>query len=416
MMGYSSLDDLVNEITNNGKFHRNDWNKINGAAAYTAGRWYDWSMVDGSPPINVHGNIVKNSNFSGGVAEWANVGTGGWAWNIAGNIVHTAGSTANVSQTSGTTIQPSTTYTVVVTTSVMSGTGGVQIAVGGTAGTAITTATTTTQTITTGASPTQLIEIIPASGQTVTVDDLYVFEGTTAAPRFMPYVDQTRQGGIYHGGNVSTDTKHVLSIGGMSASTFAPCTMMLVDMLGAYPRLDGNSASVQNLNNTNTLQRYANGKGVRAFVVASTTMGAVAHNIALDYTNDQGTAGRGLGATVAGTASAISTHIAHSGTAANNYGPFLPLAAGDNGIRSVQSFRLSAATGTANTFYNLVLAKPLCAVNITSASIWGERDLLNQLPSLPQVQDGAYLAWLHFAGAATAISASAYGSAEFGWG
>ena len=36
-MGFSSQDDLVNEVTTNGKFWRADWNKITGAAALTAG-------------------------------------------------------------------------------------------------------------------------------------------------------------------------------------------------------------------------------------------------------------------------------------------------------------------------------------------------------------------------------------------
>ena len=40
-MGWSSLDDFISEVTVAGKFLRQDVNKITGAAAYTAGRWYD---------------------------------------------------------------------------------------------------------------------------------------------------------------------------------------------------------------------------------------------------------------------------------------------------------------------------------------------------------------------------------------
>jgi hypothetical protein len=53
---------------------------------------------------------------------------------------------------------------------------------------------------------------------------------------------------------------------------------------------------------------------------------------------------------------------------------------------------------------------------ITTASVAGERDLLNQIPSLPQVKDGACLVWLYFAGAATAASTNFYGSLEMAWG
>ena len=51
-MGFTSIDDLVDEITNNGKFRRLDWNKITGATAYTAGRWYDFSGLAGTPIAN----------------------------------------------------------------------------------------------------------------------------------------------------------------------------------------------------------------------------------------------------------------------------------------------------------------------------------------------------------------------------
>ena len=40
------MDDLISEIAN-GKTNRFEWNKVTGAAAYTAGRWYDFSSVGG---------------------------------------------------------------------------------------------------------------------------------------------------------------------------------------------------------------------------------------------------------------------------------------------------------------------------------------------------------------------------------
>jgi hypothetical protein len=58
----------------------------------------------------------------------------------------------------------------------------------------------------------------------------------------------------------------------------------------------------------------------------------------------------------------------------------------------------------------------LLTLPITTASVAGERDLLNQIPSLPQVKDGACLVWLYFAGAATAASTNFYGSLEMAWG
>jgi hypothetical protein len=287
------MDDLVNEITS-GKFNRNDWNKLTGAAAYTAGRWYDFSGLAGTPVANA---------FAGTALTW------------------------------------------------------------------------TTCTETTG--------------------------------------NGTQIFGLPNGGNVSPDTKHVLNVSALTGvATGVPAQLMLVDLQGYWPGITNNSATAQTLLGTPTL-RYTNGAGCRLFFVQTATAGATAQNIALSYSNTVPTSGRTLPVTVAMTASAIAPHISHSGTAANNYGPFLPLASGDTGVSTVATVTFSAAnTGTGA----LCLARPLLTLPLTTVSVAAERDLLNQLPSLPRVMDGACLVWLYFAGAATGATTNFYGGVEFGWG
>jgi hypothetical protein len=53
---------------------------------------------------------------------------------------------------------------------------------------------------------------------------------------------------------------------------------------------------------------------------------------------------------------------------------------------------------------------------LTTAGVAGERDLVNQLPSMPRIIDGACLTWLYFSGAATAANSNFYGAVEFAWG
>lgn len=227
--------------------------------------------------------------------------------------------------------------------------------------------------------------------------------------------NETTGFGLYHGGNVSTDIKNLLNMGAVSAvATAVPSTLMLVDMCLYYPGISMNSATAQTLVNTNTLTRYTTGAGLRAGLVIQTSAGATAHNIAISYTNQAGTAGRTLPVTVAGTASAIAPHLTHSGTAANNYGAFLPLASEDTGIRSVQTLTLSAASGGGTAA--LCLYKPLMEIPITTASVYAERDLLNQLPSLPIIQDGACLTWLLFTGGALAATSNIFGKVTSVWG
>lgn len=289
-MAIQSQDQLISSFTS-GKVWRQDWNKITGGAAYTAGRWYDLSPLNGTPIANTWTGTALNAQ-------------------------------------------------------------------------------------------------VPS---------------------------ETTGFGIYHGGNVSTDIKNIINAGAVSAvATAVPGTLMLVDMCLYYPGISMNSAVAQTLVNTNTLTRYTTGEGLRAYLVITATSGATAHNVALSYTDQGNTAGNTLPVTVACTASAIVPHITHSGTAANNYGPFLPLASGDTGIRSVQTITMSAASGSGTAA--LVLCKPLLTLPITTLGVYAERDLLNQLPSLPKIQDGACLTWLYFPGAATAANTNIFGHIQSVWG
>lgn len=220
--------------------------------------------------------------------------------------------------------------------------------------------------------------------------------------------------GIPHGGNVG-DYKVLLNAAAQTAAaTTAPCVLMLVDILGFYPVTTVTTTGAQTLNNTVTLPRYTNGAGVQAFLTPSTVMGAATPNITLNYTNSAGTAGKATPATlpIGNTAAAV-TSIVHSGTGTGKYGPFIPLAAGDAGIRSVQSINLSASY--VSGVLNLVLCKPIMTLPITTLGVTAERDLVNQFASMPRIYDGACLNWLMLAGAATPVASPLSGHLEFGW-
>jgi hypothetical protein len=241
--------------------------------------------------------------------------------------------------------------------------------------------------------------------------------GTGTNLAFQALTDTTSgANGLRHGGDVSPDTKHILNASAFSAApTTMPAVLMLVDLLGFYPITSVTTTGDQALNNTVTLPRYTTGEGVQAFLTPSTVMGAGTPNIRLTYTDSDANAGNLTPGTLpAGLTAAPVTSIPYSGTGAGKYGPFIPLANGDKGIRSVQQFNLSA-TYTSGVL-NLVLCKPLLTLPMTTIGVASERDLLNQVPSLPQVQDGACLAWLMYAGAATPVNSAFYGHLDFIWG
>lgn len=220
--------------------------------------------------------------------------------------------------------------------------------------------------------------------------------------------------GIPHFGNVSPDTKHIINVMATTAiTTGVPSQLMLVDLQGYWPGIATNTTSLQSLTGTPSL-RYANGAGCRMYFVQRVAAGATPSNLSLSYTNQGGTGSRTMPATVSMTASATVGTISHSGVAAGNYGPFLPLADGDTGVQNVASVQFSASMGAGSGA--LCLARPLLTLPLITAAIASERDLLNQLPSLPRVVDGACLVWLLFAGAAVATNTNFYGSIEYVWG
>lgn len=242
--------------------------------------------------------------------------------------------------------------------------------------------------------------------------------GTGTNLAFQQLTDVTANAtGIRHGGDVGGGTgyKHLLNAAAQTASaTTAPCVLMLVDLLGFYPVTTVTTTGAQTLNNTVTLPRYTDGAGVQAFVTPSTVMGAATPNISIGYTNSASVAGKATPTTlpIGNTAAAV-TSIVYSGTGAGKYGPFMPLAAGDAGIKSVQSINLSASY--VSGVLNLVLCKPLLTLPITTLGVTAERDLVNQFASMPKVYDGACLAWLMLAGAATPVASPLSGHLEFGW-
>lgn len=173
---------------------------------------------------------------------------------------------------------------------------------------------------------------------------------------------------------------------------------------------------------TMTIQmpRYASGVGCEAFFSVQTAPTAGGPNLSASaYTNSDGTGSRAFqgSPTNGAAADAYAGRIIHSGNAAGRYGPFLPRQAGDKGIAKIDSFTFSGGTAyTGSGVLALCIARPLLDLSIPVTGMWSERDLVNQLPSLPQVQDGACLVWLQFATGATTNNSPLNFAVDFCWG
>lgn len=167
-------------------------------------------------------------------------------------------------------------------------------------------------------------------------------------------------------------------------------------------------------------RRTSGGAGCEAcFVVQTAPTGGGPNLTASSYTNAAGTAGRAFqgSPTNGAAADAYATRVPHSGNAAGRYGPFLPKQGGDTGIRSIESFTWSAGTAyTGSGVVALCIVRPLLDIMLPVTGALSERDLVNQLMSLPKIEDGACLGWMLFSTGATTNNSPLTTTVDFGWG
>jgi hypothetical protein len=114
-----------------------------------------------------------------------------------------------------------------------------------------------------------------------------------------------------------------------------------------------------------------------------------------------------------GKSAASNTLVLYSGTGAGKFGPFVPLQAGDAGVRLIQTIQHSVSYLSGQ--YTVAYCRPLLTLPMTTVGVAAERDLVNQLPSMPRVYDGACLVWMLYSGALTPANSTFYGHIDFGW-
>ncbi len=245
---------------------------------------------------------------------------------------------------------------------------------------------------------------------------------TGADLTYVPTADTWSEGTIYHGGNVSTATKHFLSAGAACvAAAGAPWYIMAIDLVGFVP-LSGTNVSTTGTKTVTmtalgsgggTGDRYANGQGLRMFVAADTALGANAPTCIVNYLDTGG--GAGATTTFTSTASMGIGQLLNTGAAANKYNPFLPLAAGDTGVSDIVSL-VWAGTAHASGTCIIGLCKPLWMVPVPATGLYNKVDFVNALPSMRRIPDGANIQFLLFQTGATTSGGTINVDFDYGYG
>lgn len=234
-----------------------------------------------------------------------------------------------------------------------------------------------------------------------------------------PLVAATLNGGegLNHGGAVSPATKHVRRLMALTTTATAlPMRMMLLDYLLYYPFVDMSVTDEQSMTNSTTLPRYTDGDGVQVMVVLTNPPGApTSLTFTIGYTNQDGTAGQvsPLNAFGAGVVTGTIGTTDRTKVAGSSGGPFLTLAEGDSGVRSIESFTM--VSGTDVGLVSLVLVKPLAYLTLRGIDAPAEIDYLVDQPTMPRIVDGAYLNWVVCPSGSLAATAL-HGTIETVWG
>lgn len=165
------------------------------------------------------------------------------------------------------------------------------------------------------------------------------------------------------------------------------------------------------------LPRYTNGAGLQAifFNPAATAMGAATPNLSLGYTNSQQVASRATPTVLPiGKSAASNSHILYTGaTGTGKYNYTMPLQSGDAGIAQIDTIQnsVSYVSGT----YTVALIKEITELPLSTLGLAAERNLINEMPSLPRIYDGAALYWIFGSGVATPANSAFSGTANFIW-
>lgn len=216
--------------------------------------------------------------------------------------------------------------------------------------------------------------------------------------------------GIYHGDDKSPQSLHLTDLGLMTPTAGLVGQYKLLDYLLYYPFVDGDDADPQVMDNTVSLPRYESGEGVQvmAVAVAPTTGGG---SFVFSYIDSDGNPQTSPVQVCTTTSASITNLVTSQPAVASVSGPFLTLAQGSKGVRSITSAQFTVANGG---LLALVLVKPLADLAIREVNTMSEISYVTMRAGPPRIYDGAYLN-LIVNTAATIAAGQLAGFAKFAW-
>lgn len=234
------------------------------------------------------------------------------------------------------------------------------------------------------------------------------------AGSFTPCIAQ-KNDAIYFPG-IDADQQRVLTSATMwsNQATFnGPASVIIYDLLGYYPMLDGDSTDEQFCDNALTLPRYMDGVGVFPVMVNHVAPAVQNGVMVMNYTNSDG-ASRSVTMNVP----LNGQNLVCSGVraaAAADVGPLtIGLDGADAGVRSIDSITFTTPPSGLMCIY---LIKPLATMVLGDNLVTAEKEFFSKNGfKCPRIYDGAWLGWFDRIGSGTSRTVSWFGNFTFAWG
>lgn len=213
------------------------------------------------------------------------------------------------------------------------------------------------------------------------------FVGSQAA--FTP-LSGSANNGIYAGTFETNKTKHLARWQIHSTASGGGDICFLNDYLGFYPLIDCDSVDLQEMDNTLSLPRYTDGKGVRIVLIVQAPTSNTA-SLTINFVDDTDTA-RSITRSVC-VGGVIGSCVATGGTdgLVSSSTPFWPLGNGSLGVKSITSVQFASAAGG---FVCLALVKPLAEIQMLEVNITAEKVFGVNKIQPPEILPNAYLNFL----------------------
>lgn len=211
-----------------------------------------------------------------------------------------------------------------------------------------------------------------------------------AVPTTGAIPDRTTIGALPFTAPGGTRDKHLI---GAAITPLVAGVFVLYDRLFHIGGLAGNVTTVQTVQGSPAspaLTRNTGGAGNFAFYEIYTTIGTTNTTLTMTYTDQDGNTGQ-----------TSTINIGATGFREETRAQRIPLAAGDSGIRAVESVQLSSITGTAGNF-GITIAQPLAVIPVAASGLMGWRDYTTGLPGIPTIDPNACLSLLFIPSVGTA--------------